>query len=320
MASFPFASLSASDQGLFTPEELQTLMEKELSRSQRYGYEIVMLSIGVDRIASLGDLYGHESKEHVLEEIARLFVASTRYCDFLVCLLGDRILALFPHTGEPGAKAIANRLLAAARGLEFSAGGPQVAVTVTVGIAAPLPSTKHEFEDLVEEATRACQEGQDAGGDCWKVAELTTNGHEADEPPLEDSAALGMLMEEMLRTKMRAIFESMGEEFPNLEGRDGEVFALALQKMAHDRRSQDEKLDIIERRIARLSHNLGLTEEQLQLAVEMKSMDPGVASIYRKVQGLAEGASDKELKKDMMAAIYEANIELQNKAENDQDN
>ena len=29
---------------------------------------------------------------------------------------------------------------------------------------------------------------------------------------------------------------------------------------------------------------------------------------------------DKELKKDMMAAIYEANIELQNKAEQDKDN
>lgn len=318
MASLPFTSLFASDQGLFTPEELQSLMEKELSRSQRYGYEVVMLSVGVDRIASLGDLYGHESKDHVLEEITRLFIASTRSCDFLVCLLGDRILALFPHTGEPGAKAIANRLVTAARELEFSAGGPQVAVTITVGITTSGPSKKHGLKDLVEEATHACQEGQDAGGDCWHLTEPSTNGHEADAPTLEDSAELGKLMDEMLRTKMRAIFESMGEEFPDLEGRDSEVFALALQKMSQERRSQDDKLEVLERRIARLSHNLGLTEEQLQLAMEMKGMDPGVASIYREVQGLADGASDKELKKDMMAAIYEANIELQNKADNDQ--
>ena len=43
MASLPFTSLFASDQGLFTPEELQSLMEKELSRSQRYGYEVLAI-------------------------------------------------------------------------------------------------------------------------------------------------------------------------------------------------------------------------------------------------------------------------------------
>ena len=58
----------------------------------------------------------------------------------------------------------------------------------------------------------------------------------------------------------------------------------------------------------------------LRPAMEMQSMDPGVSSTYRDVQGLPDDASDKELKKDMMAAIYEANIELQNKAEQDKDN
>jgi len=319
MASLPFTSLSASDQGLFSPEELRSLMEKELSRSQRYGYDVVMLSIGVDRIASLGDLYGHVSKGHVIEEITRLLVASTRSCDFLGCLLGDRILALFPHTDEPGAKVVANRLVGAARELEFSAGGPQVSVTVTVGIAAPGAAKEHELELLVDQATRACQKGQDAGGDRWQLREPATNGHDAKAPALTNTSDMGQLMDDMLREKMKAIFESMGEQLPDLEGRDSEVFALALKKMAEDRRSQDSKLEVLERRIARLSHNLGLTEEQLQRAMEMKGMDPGIASLYREAQDIPDGTSDKELKKDMMAAIYEANIELQNKAENEQD-
>ena len=223
-------------------------MEKELSRSRRYGYEVVMLSIGVDRIASLGDLYGHESKGHVIEEITRLLVASTRSCDFLICLLGDRILALFPHTGEVGGKAIANRLVSAAREMEFSAGGPQVSVTITVGIAAPESATKHELEALVEEATRACQEGQNTGGDCWRLREPAANGHDVAAPEFEDASEMGDLMDEMLRTKLRAIFESMGEEFPDLEGRDSEVFALALKKMSQDRQSQDKKLEVLDRK------------------------------------------------------------------------
>ena len=149
--------------------------------------------------------------------------------------------------------------------------------------------------------------------------EVATNGHDAKAPALSDTSDMGELMDEMLREKMKNIFESMGEKLPDLEGRDSEVFALALKKMADDRRTQDSKLEVLERRIARLSHNLGLTEEQLQRAMEMKGMDPGVASIYQEVQGLADGTSDTSLKKDMMAAIYEANMELQNKDENDQD-
>ena len=127
-------------------------------------------------------------------------------------------------------------------------------------------------------------------------------------------------MDEMLRTKMRVIFESLGEEFPDMQGRDSEVFALALEKMAKTRQSQDEKLELLERRIARLSHNLGLTDEQLQRAMEMKGMDAGVASVYGEIQGLTDGASDKKLKQDMMAAIYEANFELQKRAEDDKNN
>jgi len=318
MASLPFTSLSASDQGLFTPSELRSLMEKELSRSRRYGYDVVMLSIGVDRIASLGDLYGHESKGLVLEEITRLLIASTRSCDFLGCLMGDKILALFPHTGETGARAVANRIVSAARDLEFSAGGPQISVTLTVGIAAPRTAKERELEPLVEQATQACQEGQAAGGDRWQLMAPSTNGHDKHAPSLTDTADMGELMDEMLREKMKTVFESMGEQLPDFAGRDSEVFALALKKMAEERQTQDSKLELLERRIQRLSDNLGLTEEQLQRAMEMKGMDPGVASIYQEVQGIADGDSDKTLKKDMMAAIYEANLELQDKAESEQ--
>ncbi len=144
-------------------------MEKELSRSRRYGYEMVLLSIGVDRIDSLGDIYGHDSKAHVIEEVARLLTASTRSCDYLGCLIGDRILALFPHTTEVGAQSISNRLLAASRELEFSADGPQVSITVTVGIAEP--DNDRDLETLIARATKASREGQDSGGDCWRVWE-----------------------------------------------------------------------------------------------------------------------------------------------------
>ena len=306
----PFASLTASEQGLFSPEELRSLMEKELSRSRRYEYGMVLISVSVDRIASLGDIYGHDSKAHVIEEVVRLLTASTRSCDYLGCLMGDRILALFPHTTEVGAKSISNRLLSATRELEFAADGPQVSITVTVGIAEP--EKERDLEALIERATRACQDGQEAGGDRWQVYEAPAPTETDDAAQLEklDSSTMGALMDEMLKGKMQSIFESMGEQFPDLAGRDSEVLALALKKMTKDRHSQDGKLEVLERRIARLSHNLGLTDEQLQRAMEMGSIDSGIASLNDAAQGLGEDGSDHKLKKDMMAAIYEANKEI----------
>jgi len=315
----PFASLTASKQGLFSPEELRSLMEKELSRSKRYDYEMVLLSIGVDRIDSLGDIYGHDSKAHVIEEIVSLLTASTRSCDYLGCLMGDRILALFPHTTEVGARSISNRLLAASRELEFSADGPQVSITVTVGIAEP--DKDHDLETLIYRATEACREGQEAGGDRWRAWEAPSPTTDQSAPDLTkpDPTTMSALMDEMLKAKMRKIFESMGEQFPDLAGRDSEVLALALKKMTADRDDQDEKLEVLERRIARLSHNLGLTDDQLQHAMEVGFVDTGIASISNGTQGTSDDNSEHQLKKDMMAAIYEANKEILQETENEQD-
>jgi hypothetical protein len=129
---------------------------------------------------------------------------------------------------------------------------------------------------------------------------------------------MSALMDEMLKEKMRKVFESMGEEFPDLAGRDSEVLALALKKMTKDRHHQDEKLEVLERRITRLSHNLGLTDEQLQRAMEMGVIDTGIASITDGTQSAGDDSSDHQLKKDMMAAIYEANKEILQETENKQ--
>jgi hypothetical protein len=43
----------------------------------------------------------------------------------------------------------------------------------------------------------------------------------------------------------------------------------------------------------------------------MKSIDPGVASLYRTVQGLSYEDQMFEMKKAMMSSIFEANVALQ---------
>ncbi|MBC8328826.1 MAG: hypothetical protein H8E31_08775, partial [Planctomycetes bacterium] len=78
-----------------------------------------------------------------------------------------------------------------------------------------------------------------------------------------------------------------------------------LHKAQHER-----ELDIAERRISKLAATLKATERNLRKLAESKGFDPGLASIYREVQGLSEEDALAELKREMLSKIFEANLKL----------
>ncbi|MDP6762005.1 MAG: hypothetical protein QF903_03045 [Planctomycetota bacterium] len=72
-----------------------------------------------------------------------------------------------------------------------------------------------------------------------------------------------------------------------------------------------QSVENFERRITKLTRSLEVTEEELRRMAERKEVDPGVASVFRTVQGLNEDEDDLEAKTEMMATIFEANLVLQ---------
>ncbi|NUP97621.1 MAG: hypothetical protein HUU28_15790, partial [Planctomycetaceae bacterium] len=123
----------------------------------------------------------------------------------------------------------------------------------------------------------------------------------------------------VLGDKIRELF-GLGELDREILVRiEREVVASALREMneqlertTREHRSEaQERIELLERRIAKLSESLGMTEAELQRVMTAKSIDPGVASIYKSVQGLSATAVQAELKKTLMSKIFEANVELQ---------
>jgi hypothetical protein len=72
-----------------------------------------------------------------------------------------------------------------------------------------------------------------------------------------------------------------------------------------------QSVDNFERRITKLTRSLEVTEDELRRMAERKEVDPGVASVFRTVQGLNAGEDDLEAKTEMMASIFDANMALQ---------
>ena len=73
----------------------------------------------------------------------------------------------------------------------------------------------------------------------------------------------------------------------------------------------NRQIGVLERRIGKLTVSLEATEGQLARMSNLQEVDTGVASIYREVQGLDTGSDGAEAKKEMMSAIFQANLDLQ---------
>lgn len=75
--------------------------------------------------------------------------------------------------------------------------------------------------------------------------------------------------------------------------------------------AKDKEVELLQRRIAKLADKLQVTEGQLSHLSALGRVDAGIASVYREVQGLDPGAIFYEKKKELMADIFKANLQLQ---------
>ncbi|NUP97697.1 MAG: GGDEF domain-containing protein [Planctomycetaceae bacterium] len=146
------ASFRGSLKDLFTPAQIQHLMRVEFDRAQRYGYPLVLLLVGVDRLSQLQDLYGSELRDQVEAALVGVLRTSTRESDSLGCLLDDSIALLVPHTPAEGSAAMAKRILAGMRAISFECDGRPTRITVSIGGAHNNRKGELSFETLLEVA------------------------------------------------------------------------------------------------------------------------------------------------------------------------
>jgi len=84
----------------------------------------------------------------------------------------------------------------------------------------------------------------------------------------------------------------------------------ALEKaLADQAKEHSSRVDLLERRIAKLSRSLEEAQVDLERAQGGAETDPGIASTFRAVQGL-RGGPDVAAKLDMLAKLVEMNLAL----------
>ncbi|MDF1800618.1 MAG: diguanylate cyclase [Planctomycetota bacterium] len=301
-----FRSDSPTSGSLFSPEEIRRLMAAEFDRTVRFGTPMALLEIAVDRLGYLHDLYGEESKFEILNQINELLRSSTRSSDLLGVPMGDRIVAAVTHIERPYAEALAQRLISGTRGLAFDADGRQLRITASIGLAHS-ESGFDTFAEMVAAADAARRSAIDAGGDRFElfVASAPAEAPPAPTPAPELTTMPGgdMLLNETLR-------RALAGEGPTDLAQDLLKRVMDEVEERYSSASSDGRTELLERRVAKLGDMLERTETQLR-GVLAGSGESGVASVYREVQGLGAEDSGVEQKRDLLKAIFDANLRMQ---------
>ena len=323
MSGFPSVHFGSSAGSLFSPEEIVRLMESEYQRSLRYGYPLALLMIEIDRLESLHDLYGVESEQRIVRAVTALMRSSTRPSDALGTARGQRMLLLLPHATGAGALAVARRLLSGCRELEFRGDGRILRASLSIGLA--LRGEEEGLEALITCAERALARAVLAGGD--RVQEHVPEPRPvapAGAPALPAAAlrvaragvpslpAVDELPGASLEEKVRALVRLAGGDAVL----EREVLAVLQQAMEGARRPRASRAEVLaemralEARIAEQRRLLDASEEELERLLREKSVEPGIASLYRGVQGLDPSERNYKKKKELLSVIYQANVEL----------
>jgi two-component system chemotaxis family response regulator WspR len=152
--------------GLANRRSFNQAVAREWSRAARDGTSLSLLMVDIDHFKDYNDHYGHPRGDECLRRVAGALTGAVhRSGDSVARYGGEEFTVLLPHTGLPGAVAVAESLRSRveALGLEHARSSAGGKVTISVGVASTVPSRTDSFDLLVEAADRATYEAKRAG-------------------------------------------------------------------------------------------------------------------------------------------------------------
>ena len=157
-------SMAITDEltGMYTKRHFRTTIRKKFELFEQYGEKMTLLMIDLDDFKKINDTYGHPAGDQVLRDAAKCILDSTREQDFGFRYGGEEFSVILPATDLQAGKAVAERIREAVQSCTFSAGGANVRITVSIGVAS-CPSNARTIRDLVVEADKSLYEAKRAG-------------------------------------------------------------------------------------------------------------------------------------------------------------
>jgi diguanylate cyclase (GGDEF)-like protein len=145
---------------------LRQAIEHEIQRAERYGKQLCVLFLDLDRFKLVNDQHGHLVGSQVLRRLSEVLQQCIRQVDTLARYGGDEFTILLVDTGIEEGLAVGERIRRTVAATPFEGGrGTPIRLTLSVGVAA-YPTHGREHEGLLDLADKAMYRAKSLGRNC----------------------------------------------------------------------------------------------------------------------------------------------------------
>lgn len=150
--------------GLYNYRYLQTRLDEEFKRAERYHEPLSCAMLDIDHFKSFNDRYGHDVGDRVLQAVAERLVGAVREVDVVARYGGEEFLLLLPSTHLAGALTVAERVWKSMSEQPFSVGTRETQqITVSLGVALYPSRGVTSRATLLKAADRALYRAKEEG-------------------------------------------------------------------------------------------------------------------------------------------------------------
>jgi two-component system cell cycle response regulator len=145
--------------GLANRRRFERQLEREVSRTQRFGHLFALLMLDIDHFKQLNDTYGHQAGDDAIQRLSKVLQAETRGIDVVARIGGEEFAIILVETNLSGGLEVAERLRGAIAEIEI----PQVGhMTASFGVAE-FPTSATSAPDILKAADIALYQAKGSG-------------------------------------------------------------------------------------------------------------------------------------------------------------
>jgi diguanylate cyclase (GGDEF)-like protein len=142
---------------------LLEFLDRELSRSARYGRPLALVMYDIDRFKAINDEHGHLGGDFCLREVAGLVKATIRKEELFARYGGEEFAVVLPEATQEGATAVAERVRGLIERHPFVYEGKTFHVTISAGVAATSGDESLTPSEILRQADEHLFEAKNAG-------------------------------------------------------------------------------------------------------------------------------------------------------------
>jgi two-component system cell cycle response regulator len=150
--------------GLYNRAYLNRILDLEVKRSLRHGYQIALIMIELDDFKIYNDSQENLAGDTILRELAKRIRKNIREIDLATRYGGEKFVIVLPYTDREGALGVAERILEMFRSQTFDQDFDSLPKNITASISIALcPTDARTKESLIHKADTALYRAKKQG-------------------------------------------------------------------------------------------------------------------------------------------------------------